>query len=73
MHVYLMELHILSGESTVTVVAFNYLLLKIEICYRQLFSREVIYIIINLILYISLPRIEVLFTVTVQIYYFDYL
>ena len=73
MHVYLMELHILSGESTVTVVAFNYLLLKIEICKRQLFSREVIYIIINLILYISLPRIEVLFTVTVQIYYFDYL
>jgi len=73
MHVYLMELHILSGESTVMVVAFNYLLLKIEICYRHLFSREVIYIIINLILYISLPRIEFLFTVTVQIYYFDYL
>jgi len=73
MHVYLMELHILSGESTVTVVAFNYLLLKIEICYRQLFTREVIYIILNLILYISLPRIEVLFKVTVQIYYFDYL
>ena len=71
MHVYLMELHILSGESTVTVVAFNYLLLKIEICYRQLFSREVIYIIINLILYISLPRIEVIFTVTVHVYYFD--
>jgi len=73
MHVYLMELHILSGESTVTVVVFNYLLLKREICKRQLFSREVIYIIINLILYISLPRIEVHFTVTVQIYYFDYL
>jgi hypothetical protein len=54
-------------------VAFNFLLLKIEICYRHLFSREVIYIIINLILYISLPRIEFLFTVTVQIYYFDYL